>query len=101
MWGRFWNNLYSDVVPYPNRPNLDVSDAMKEQEYDVKKMFKSADDFYVGMGLKSVDRLFWNNSMLEKPNDGRKVACHATAWDFLDGKVILDYFGTLIAIIII
>jgi len=25
---------------------------------------------------------FWNNSMLEKPSDGRDVVCHASAWDF-------------------
>jgi hypothetical protein len=24
--------------------------------------------------------------MLEKPTDGREVACHATAWDFYDAK---------------
>ena len=87
MWGRFWNNLYKDVVPFPERPSLDVSDAMKEQGYDVKKMFQSADDFYAGMGLKRVNDLFWKNSMLEKPKDGREVVCHATAWDFYDAKV--------------
>ena len=90
MWGRFWNNLYSDVVPFPDRPNLDVSNAMKEQGYDVKKMFQSADDFYAGMGLKRVRETFWNNSMLVKPTDGREVVCHATAWDFFDGKVSLQ-----------
>ena len=31
MWGRFWNNLYKHMVPYPNKPNLDPSEAMKEQ----------------------------------------------------------------------
>ena len=87
MWGRFWKNLYKDVVPYPDRPNLDVSNTMEEQGYDVKKMFKSADDFYAGMGLKRVSESFWNNSLIEKPNDGRKLVCHATAWDFYDGKV--------------
>ena len=87
MWGRFWNNLYKDVVPYPDSPSLDVSDTMKEQGYDVKKMFQSADDFYAGMGLERVNKLFWKNSMLEKPKDGRKVVCHATAWDFFDGEV--------------
>ena len=91
MWGRFWNNLYKDVVPYPDRPSLDVSDAMKEQGYDVKKMFQSADDFYAGMGLERVNDLFWKNSMLEKPKDGRKVVCHATAWDFFDAKVSLKH----------
>ena len=31
MWGRFWGNLYKDLVPYPDKPNLDPSEAMKEQ----------------------------------------------------------------------
>ena len=31
MWGRFWNNLYKHLVPYPDKPNLDPSEAMKEQ----------------------------------------------------------------------
>ena len=92
MWGRFWNNLYNDVVPYPDRPNLDVSEQMKLQGYDVKKMFESADDFYAGMGLRRVNKEFWNKSMLVKPDDGRKVVCHATAWDFYDGKVYFDFF---------
>lgn len=29
---------------------------------------------------------FWNKSMLEKPTDGREVVCHASAWDFYNGK---------------
>lgn len=32
---------------------------------------------------------FWKLSMLEKPTD-RDVICHATAWDFYDGKVGTD-----------
>lgn len=31
MWGRFWGNLYKHLVPYPEKPNLDPSEAMKEQ----------------------------------------------------------------------
>lgn len=31
MWGRFWGNLYKHLVPYPDKPNLDPSEAMKEQ----------------------------------------------------------------------
>ena len=42
-------------------------------------------EFYTSMGLIPVPDTFWNRSMLEKPSD-REVACHATAWDFYDGK---------------
>ena len=87
MWGRFWGKLYKDVVPYPVRPNLDVSDNMRMQNYTATKIFTTADNFYAGMGLPRVPKSFWSLSMLEKPNDGRRVICHPTAWDFYDGKV--------------
>ena len=64
---------------------------MKLQGYNVTKMFETADDFYAGMGLRRVNKEFWNKSMLVKPDDGRKVVCHATAWDFYDGKVYCQY----------
>ena len=88
MWGRFWNPLYRDVVPYPDKPNLDVSEAMKAQNYTATKIFRTADNFYAGMGLLRVPDTFWNRSMLVKPEDGRNVVCHPTAWDFFDAKVI-------------
>ena len=52
-------------------------------------MFQTGDDFYVAMGLLRVPNSFWELSMLEKPQDGRQVICHATAWDFYDRKVII------------
>ena len=29
---------------------------------------------------------FWEKSMLLKPTDGKKVVCHASAWDFYNRK---------------
>jgi len=31
MWGRFWTNLYSLAVPYPAKPNIDVTSAMVQK----------------------------------------------------------------------
>ena len=45
-----------------------------------------ADHFFQSLGLEPLTPEFWNNSMLEKPEDGRDVVCHASAWDFYDGK---------------
>lgn len=45
-----------------------------------------SDEFFVSLGLEPVTDEFWANSMLEKPADGRDVVCHASAWDFGDGK---------------
>jgi len=49
-------------------------------------MFQLADRFFTSLGLDPVPQSFWEKSLLEKPKDGREVVCHASAWDFLDGK---------------
>lgn len=90
MWGRFWNNLYKDLVPFPNKPSLDPTEEMIKQNYTVRKMFETGDNFYAEMGLYRVPDTFYNLSMIEKPTD-REVVCHATAWDFYDGKVKFDF----------
>uniref|UniRef100_A0A8D2MR54 Angiotensin-converting enzyme n=1 Tax=Zonotrichia albicollis TaxID=44394 RepID=A0A8D2MR54_ZONAL len=102
MWGRFWTNLYALTVPYPAKPNIDVTSAMVEKKWNAIKIFKSAEAFFVSIGLHSMTEGFWNNSMLTEPTDGRKVVCHPTAWDMgkndyrikMCAKVSMDDFLT-------
>lgn len=56
------------------------------QGWTPKRMFEEADNFFTSLGLLPVPFEFWNKSMLEKPTDGREVVCHASAWDFYNGK---------------
>jgi len=49
-------------------------------------MFKKAEDFFESMGLDKMPQEFWEGSILEKPKDGRELVCHASAWDFYNGK---------------
>lgn len=49
-------------------------------------MFQEAEKFFTSMGLLSTPPEFWKNSMMERPTDGREVECHASAWDFYNGK---------------
>jgi len=87
MWGRFWSGLGNIVQPYPNRTSVDPTPAMNQQNYTVRQMFELGDDFFQSMGLKPLPDTFFNLSMLKKPADpDRKVICHATAWEFGDGK---------------
>ncbi|KAF7253672.1 Angiotensin-converting enzyme 2 [Varanus komodoensis] len=81
MWGRFWTNLYPLMIPYPNKPNIDVSSAMVQKNWNVTMIFKAAEQFFSSVGLFNMTADFWTKSMLEEPNDGRKVVCHPTAWD--------------------
>ncbi|XP_041838146.1 angiotensin-converting enzyme 2 isoform X2 [Melanotaenia boesemani] len=81
MWGRFWTNLYPLTVPYPEKPDIDVSKTMVEMDWDETRLFKEAENFFTSVGLEEMFPNFWTNSMLVQPNDGRKVVCHPTAWD--------------------
>ncbi|XP_055987157.1 angiotensin-converting enzyme 2 [Sorex fumeus] len=102
MWGRFWTNLYRFTVPYGNKPNIDVTDAMVNQNWNAERIFKEAEKFFVSVSLPSMTEGFWKNSMLTEPTDGRKVVCHPTAWDMghkdyrikMCTKVTMDDFLT-------
>jgi len=52
----------------------------------VHDMVRISENFYVSLGLDPMSEDFWKNSVFEKPNDGREINCHASAWDFYDGK---------------
>ncbi|XP_028743609.1 angiotensin-converting enzyme 2 [Peromyscus leucopus] len=85
MWGRFWTNLYPLTVPFGQKPNIDVTDAMLKQGWDAERIFKEAEKFFVSIGLPPMTQGFWENSMLVDPGDDRKVVCHPTAWDLGKG----------------
>ena len=48
-------------------------------------MFKLAEEFFTSVNLSAMPDTFWERSILEKPS-GRNLICHASAWDFYDGK---------------
>lgn len=48
-------------------------------------MFEVSDEFYTSLGLPTNNMSFTGQSIIEKPTD-RDIQCHASAWDFCDGK---------------
>ncbi|XP_024425698.2 angiotensin-converting enzyme 2 [Desmodus rotundus] len=102
MWGRFWTNLYNLTAPFGEKPTIDVTAAMVDQSWDAQRIFKEAEKFFKSVGLFSMTQGFWDNSMLTKPDDGREVVCHPTAWDLgnkdfrikMCTKVTMDDFLT-------
>ncbi|XP_054620316.1 angiotensin-converting enzyme isoform X2 [Dunckerocampus dactyliophorus] len=85
MWAQTWNNIYGLMIPFPDKPNLDVTDEMVKQGYNATHMFRVAEEFFTSLGLAEMPQEFWEESMLEKPDD-REVVCHASAWDFYNRK---------------
>lgn len=85
MWAQTWNNIYDMMIPFPDKPNIDVTNEMVKQGYDATRMFKVSEEFFTSLDLAPMPQEFWNESMLEKP-EGREVVCHASAWDFYNRK---------------
>ena len=79
MWAQQWAEIYPLVEPYPGVSDLDVTGALKKQNYDAKRITESAESFYVSLGFPKLPQTFWERSMLTKP-PGRDVQCHASAW---------------------
>ncbi|XP_055323783.1 angiotensin-converting enzyme-like isoform X1 [Sitodiplosis mosellana] len=85
MWAQSWDNLYEDTKPYKRGAAMDVTQKMKELNYDAFKMFEIANDFYMSMGLPSNKMSYTGKSVIIKPANVT-IQCHASAWDFCDAK---------------
>ena len=83
MWSQEWGFIYDIMEPYPGESDLDVDRTLKTKAYSPQEMVRSAESFYVSLGLPRLPDTFWERSMFSKPPD-REVACHASAWG-LDG----------------
>ena len=86
MWAQQWNNIGDILRPYPNKPSIDATAEMVRQNWTAKLMFEKAEDFFTSMGLDPMPEEFWKGSIIEKPDDGRELTCHASAWDFYNRK---------------
>lgn len=84
MWAQQWAEIYPLVEPYPGVSDLDVTAALKKQNYDPVRITQSAENFYVSLGFPKLPQTFWERSMLSQPKD-RDVQCHASAWH-MDAK---------------
>ncbi|KAF6033406.1 ACE [Bugula neritina] len=84
MWALIWVNVEDLVLPYESSKPVNATPAI--QKLTIREVFNITDEFFTSLGLETVTQEFWDNSMLEKPKDGRDVICHADALDFSDGK---------------
>jgi len=83
MWAQEWGSLYDLMEPYPGVSDLDVDSTLETKNYSPQEMVRSAENFYVSLGMPRLPDTFWERSMFSKPAD-RDVVCHASAWG-LDG----------------
>ena len=84
MWSQGWSFIYDIMEPYPGVAPLDVDTTLKTKNYSPQEMVRSAESFYVSLGMDRLPKTFWERSMFTQPAD-RDVVCHASAWT-LDGQ---------------
>lgn len=83
MWAQEWGFIYDIMEPYPGVSDLDVDSTLETKDYSPQEMVRSAENFYVSLGMDRLPDTFWERSQFSKPRD-REVVCHASAWG-LDG----------------
>ena len=83
MWAQEWASLYDLMEPYPGVGDIDVDSTLKKKDYSPQEMVRSAENFYVSLGMPRLPDTFWERSQFTRPQD-REVVCHASAWG-LDG----------------
>jgi hypothetical protein len=103
MWAQTWNERFNDLIAYPDAPLIDLTKTLRDKQFSVHEMYKTAEKFFTSIGLYSMTSKFWARSMFEKPKD-RDVVCHAAASDFSNHddyrvkictEVNEDYFYTI------
>ncbi len=85
MWAQEWGFIYDIMEPYPGVSDLDVDSTLKTKDYSPQEMVRSAENFYVSLGMDRLPDTFWERSQFSKPRD-REVVCHASAWGLDGGK---------------
>jgi peptidyl-dipeptidase A len=83
MWAQGWSFLYDLMEPHAGVGDVDVDSTLKTKNFSPQEMVRSAESFYVSLGMPRLPDTFWERSQFSKPRD-RDVVCHASAWG-LDG----------------
>ena len=85
MWAQEWAPIYDLIEPHPGVGDIDVDSTLKTKNYSPQEMVRSAESFYVSLGMPRLPQTFWERSQFSKPRD-REVVCHASAWGIDGGK---------------
>ncbi len=84
MWAQEWGGLKDIGIQGESGRGYDLTQLLKNKNYDALKMVKTGESFFTSLGFKPLPETFWQRSQFTKPAD-REVVCHASAWD-LDNK---------------
>jgi peptidyl-dipeptidase A len=83
-WAQQWGNVYPLVAPPGDARHFDLTELLKNQQIDERRMVKLGEGFFTSLGFAALPEMFWERSLFTKPRD-RDVVCHASAWT-IDNK---------------
>lgn len=88
MWAQTWGNVYDLVKSGGPGLSYDLTEQLKQKGYTPIKMVETGEVFFSSLGFEPLPQTFWKRSQIVKPDDGRKVVCHASAWNLDDEEDI-------------
>ncbi|XP_036146678.1 angiotensin-converting enzyme isoform X2 [Monomorium pharaonis] len=78
LWSQNWEALIDVVFPNYTAIMPNLTDSMIQENYNVIKMIKTVENFYISLGFPPLSSKFWKNSIFkQETNNGS--SCHATA----------------------
>ncbi|MBB4212520.1 peptidyl-dipeptidase A [Rhodothalassium salexigens DSM 2132] len=83
MWAQQWGEIFDLVAEGDADPGYDLTQLLKDADYDHMKMVETADNFFTSVGFEPLPETFYERSLFLKPED-RDVVCHASAWNLDD-----------------
>jgi peptidyl-dipeptidase A len=57
MWAQTWGNIADMLLPFPEKPSIDITDKMVKQGWTIKLMFEKADEFFQSLGLEPMNKV--------------------------------------------
>jgi peptidyl-dipeptidase A len=83
MWAQSWAPLQDVAAPAGSGAGVDLNALLQAKKETPVTMTKTAEAFFISLGLDPLPETFWDRSQIVKP-EGREVVCHASAWDIDD-----------------
>ncbi len=80
MWAQSWEGLFPILAPDGSDEGADLTKVLVARKTSPIDMVRTAERFFVSLGLEPLPETFWERSMFLRPRD-REVVCHASAWD--------------------
>ncbi|XP_077564807.1 angiotensin-converting enzyme-like [Haemaphysalis longicornis] len=82
LFGENWRNVADLVVP----AGLRSPAARRRPPSSPLDTVREAEAYFESLGFPPMPALFWKKSLFERPSNTSSMECHATAYDFADGK---------------